>query len=191
MVPGYPVSTLGRVPWLPGSWFLITRRTVSVDRLILYPKAEASAVIPRYLNSLPSIGSSAVLGFPGRLSKNRQAAHTKLPISFFLFLPLSLFLSLPPRDPLIGDAWVPSLKSSMIHGIIPCMCMTTLRFDDLTAAITCLIPSSAGFRPFFSALSIYLYFPAPHPSSSKRSAETQSLIINWVYNYVFIIDKEI
>lgn len=57
---------------------------------------------PRYLNSLPSIGSSAVLGFPERPSKNRRAARTKFSPS----LSLSFYLLPPLRDPLIGDAWV-------------------------------------------------------------------------------------
>lgn len=48
---------------------LITRRRVSIDRLSLYPKAEAST--PRYLNSLPSIGSNVILVLR-RPSKSRR-----------------------------------------------------------------------------------------------------------------------
>lgn len=124
----------------PGSWFLITRRTVSVDRLILYPKVEASAVIPDILIHFRRLDQARSLGSRSghRRSGGRPARNSpSLSLSFYPFPPLP--------DPLIGDAWVLHSEIRYDSRNHPPR-MTTLQLDDLTAAITCLI---ARFRPHF------------------------------------------
>lgn len=130
IVPGYPgYVLLGRASWpilVPSSWFLITRRTVSIDRLILYPKAEPQHGHPRYLNSLPSIGSSAVLEFPGRSSKTR--GRPEIP-TIFPSLSFSLYLLVSVKT--VTHRFYPEIRhDSRNHPLR----MITLQFDDPMAS---------------------------------------------------------